>query len=25
MKGCNEVFALGCMGYAFFAWYQRDR
>jgi putative membrane protein len=25
MKGFNEVFALGCMGYAFFAWYQRDR
>lgn len=25
MKGFNEVFALGCMGYAFYAWYQRDR
>lgn len=25
MKGFNEIFALGCMGYAFFAWYQRDR
>lgn len=24
MKGFNEVFALGCMGYAFFAWYRRD-
>ena len=25
MKGFNEVFALLCMGYAFFAWYRRDR
>lgn len=25
MKGFNEVFALGCMGYAFFAWYQREK
>ncbi|MEY3812683.1 MAG: hypothetical protein RI910_1660 [Verrucomicrobiota bacterium] len=25
MKGFNEVFALGCMAYAFYAWYQRDR
>ena len=25
MKGFNEIFALICMGYAFFAWYRRDR
>ncbi|NBN94447.1 MAG: cytochrome c oxidase assembly protein [Verrucomicrobia bacterium] len=25
MKGFNEVFALGCMAYAFFAWYQREK
>ncbi|MSS99103.1 MAG: hypothetical protein CK541_03735 [Opitutia bacterium] len=25
MKGFNEIFALSCMAYAFFAWYQRDR
>lgn len=25
MKGFNEIFALSCMGYAFFAWYRRDR
>jgi len=25
MKGFNEVFALSCMAYAFFAWYRRDR
>jgi len=25
MKGFNEIFALSCMGYAFFAWYQREK
>jgi len=25
MKGFNEIFALLCMGYAFFAWYQREK
>ena len=25
MKGFNEVFALGCMAYAFFSWYQREK
>jgi putative membrane protein len=25
MKGFNEVFALACMAYAFFAWYQREK
>ncbi|MEI7650619.1 MAG: cytochrome c oxidase assembly protein [Verrucomicrobiota bacterium] len=25
MKGFNEIFALLCMGSAFFAWYRRDR
>ena len=25
MKGFNEIFALVCMGYAFFAWYQREK
>jgi hypothetical protein len=25
MKGFNEIFALTCMGYAFFAWYRRDQ
>jgi len=25
MKGFNELFALGCMAYAFFAWYQREK
>jgi len=25
MKGFNEVFALGCMAYAFFAWYQQEK
>ncbi len=25
MKGFNEIFALSCMGYAFFTWYRRDQ
>jgi len=25
MKGFNEIFALSCMAYAFFAWYQREK
>ena len=25
MKGFNEVFSLACMGWAFFAWYRRER
>jgi hypothetical protein len=25
MKGFNEVFSLVNMGFAFFAWYRRDR
>jgi len=25
MKGFNEVFALSCMAYAFFSWYQREK
>ena len=25
MKGFNEIFALLCMGYAFFAWYQEEK
>ena len=25
VKGFNEIFALLCMGYAFFAWYQEEK
>jgi hypothetical protein len=25
MKGFNEVFALCCMAYAFFSWYQQEK